>query len=129
MIDPISDMLTRIRNAQAVNKETVELPFSRMKYAIAKILERKGFVKAVDFKGKKTRKLIELKLKYEEGAPRISGVKRISKPGQRIYQPANEIKRVRGGYGVTIISTSKGIMTNEDAKKSNVGGEVLCEVW
>ena len=129
MVDPIADMLNRVVNAQAVQKETVVLPFSQIKYAIAKILEKRRFVKHVDFKGKRTRKVIEINLRYQEGEPRITGVKRISKPGQRRYASSQEIKRVRNGQGIAVISTSKGLMTDQDARKENVGGEILCEIW
>jgi len=128
-MDPISDMLTIIRNAQAVRKETVNVPFSNLKYEIAKVLEKEGFLKKVGKQGKKTRKKIEIILKYDSGAPVISGLKRISKPGQRIYKKRREIKRVKGGYGKTIISTSKGLMTDREAKKQKLGGEIICEIW
>jgi small subunit ribosomal protein S8 len=129
MMDPISDMLTSIKNAQAVFKETVEIPFSNLKYEIAKILEKEKFIEKVEKKGKKTKRIIEITLKYQDKAPAISGLKRISKPGQRIYLPAKKIKRVKGGYGIAIISTSKGLMTNKEARKKKLGGEVLCEIW
>ncbi|MBI2098313.1 MAG: 30S ribosomal protein S8 [Candidatus Wildermuthbacteria bacterium] len=129
MQDPIADMLNRLVNAQAVKKETVEVPFSQIKYAIAKILESKGFVKSVEFKGKRTKKLIEIALLYPEGFPRIEGVKRISKPGQRVYAPTQKIRRIRSGKGIAIISTSKGLMTNQEAQKQKVGGEILCEIY
>ncbi len=129
MTDPITDMLNRIRNAQAVGKETVEIPFSNLKYEIAQILEKEGFVEKVEKRGKKSRKFIELTLKYENGLPAISGLKRVSKPGQRIYLPYGKLKPVKGGYGISIISTSKGLMTNKGARKNKLGGEVLCEIW
>jgi small subunit ribosomal protein S8 len=129
MTDPIADMLNRIKNAQAVRKETVEIPFSRMKYAIAKVLERKGFVKNVEFRGKKTKKIIEVELRYKDDTPLVLGVRRASKPGQRRYVAAKEIRRVKGGYGIVILSTSKGIMAGEEARKEGVGGEVLGEIW
>jgi small subunit ribosomal protein S8 len=129
MTDPIADMLNRIRNAQAVGNPTVEVPFSQMKYSIAKILEHEKFVKNIELKGRKPRKVIEITLRYQDGSPRILGVKRVSRPGQRIYAPAANIKRVRGGRGIAIFSTSKGLMNDRDAKKEYVGGEVLCEVW
>jgi small subunit ribosomal protein S8 len=128
-MDPISDMLTAIKNAQAVKKETVEVPFSNLKFEIAKILEKNGFVEKVGKKGVKKKKVIEIKLKYENGLPAISGLKRISKPGQRIYLPVKKIRKVKGGYGIAIISTSKGVMTDKEARKLKVGGEILCEVW
>jgi len=129
MTDPIADMLNRIKNAQAVQKETVEIPFSRMKYAIAKVLERKGFIKSVEFRGKKTKKIIEVELRYKDATPLVLGVRRVSKPGQRKYVSASKIRRVRGGYGIVILSTSKGIMAGEEARKEGVGGEVLGEIW
>ena len=129
MVDPIADMLNRMVNAQAVQKETVVLPFSQIKYAIAKILEQRRFVKHVDFKGKRTRKVIEINLRYQDGEPRITGVRRISRPGQRHYTSSQEIRRVRNGQGIAVISTSKGLMTDQDARKEKVGGEVLCEIW
>jgi len=129
MVDPITDMLNRIRNAQAVLKETVEVPFSNLKYEIAKILEKNGFIEKVEKKGKKTKKIIEITLKYDNKIPAISGLKRISKPGQTIYLGHRKIKRVKGGYGIAIISTSKGLMTDKEARKQKLGGEVICEVW
>jgi len=130
-MDPITDMLNRIRNAQAVLRPQVEVPWSYLKYEIAQILEKKGFIEKAVKTGKKEKKSIEITLKYgggnKEGA--ISGLRRISKPGQRIYLPARAIKKVKGGYGLAIISTSKGLMTGQEAKKQKLGGEVLCEVW
>jgi len=128
-MDPITDMLNRIRNAQAILHPTVEAPFSNLKYEIAKILEKQGFIEKVEKKGKKAKKIIEITLKYTDKTPAISGLRRISKPGQRIYQNYQEVKRVKGGYGIAIISTSKGLMTDKEARKQKIGGEVLCEVW
>jgi len=127
-MDPIADMLTSIRNSQAVLKETVKVPFSNLKYEIAQILKKKGFVKEVEKKGK-TKKIIEITLKYEGKTPVISSLKRISKPGQRIYLSFKEIKSVRDGYGIAIISTSKGLLTDKEARKQKIGGEVICEIW
>jgi len=129
MTDPITDMLNRIRNAQAVNHPTVDIPFSKIKFQIAQILAREGFVEKVEKKGRKTRKIIRITLKYIDGIPFISGLKRISKPGQRIYLSKGKIKKVKGGYGIAIISTSKGLMTDKEARKAKIGGEVICEVW
>jgi small subunit ribosomal protein S8 len=126
---PIADMLNRIRNAQAVQKETVEVPFSNMNLEIAKILEKNDFVGKAEKKGKKTKKIIEIALKYDGKDPAVSGLKVISKPGQRIYVQSKNIKNVRGGYGISIVSTSKGLMTNKEARKQKVGGELICEVW
>jgi small subunit ribosomal protein S8 len=128
-MDPISDMLTSIKNAQAVHHPTVEVPFSNLKYEIAKILEKEKFIEKVEKKGKKAKKIIEITLKYQDKVPAISGLKRISKPGQRIYQKVKKIKRVKGGYGIAIISTSKGLMTDKEARKQKLGGEVICEIW
>jgi len=129
MTDPITDFLNRIRNAQAVLKPEVFVPFSNLKYEIAKILEKKGFVEKVEKKGRKTKRIIEITLKYQEKIPAISGLTRISKPGQRIYVRAKKIKKVKGGYGFSIISTPKGLMTDKEARKQKLGGEVICEVW
>jgi small subunit ribosomal protein S8 len=136
MTDPITDMLNRISNAQAVLHPTVEIPFSNLKYEIAKILEKEGFIKKVEKKGKTAKKTFEIVLKYEKeiGGEKktksvIVGLKRISKPGQRIYVQNRNIRQVRTGYGMSIISTPKGLMTNKEARKQKMGGEVICEVW
>ena len=129
MTDPIADILNQIRNAQIIFHPEVKVPFSKLKYGIAKILEREKFVGKVDKTGKKTLKIIKINLKYEDGKPAISSLKRISKPGQRVYVPVNKIRKVGGGYGISIISTPKGLMTNREARKQKVGGEVLCEIW
>jgi small subunit ribosomal protein S8 len=128
-MDPLTDILNRIRNAQAVLHPLVSVPFSNLKYEIAKILEKQGFVEKIEKKGKKTKKIIEITLRYADKTPAISGLRRISKPGQRIYQSHQEIKKVKGGYGLAIISTSKGLMTDKEARKQKIGGEVLFEVW
>jgi small subunit ribosomal protein S8 len=128
-MDPIGDMLTAILNAQKVKKETLKIPFSKIKLEIAKILKREGYIEEFEEKGR-YKKSILIHLKYdEEGKPGISGAKKISKPGQRIYKGYLEIKRVKGGYGIAIISTSKGLMTDKEARKKKIGGEVICEVW
>jgi small subunit ribosomal protein S8 len=129
MTDPISDMLNRIRNAQAVFHPTVEIPFSNLKYEIAKILAKSGFIEKVEKKGRKVKKNIEITLKYEDKIPAISGIKRISKPGQRIYSDFRKIRKVKGGYGIAIISTSKGLMTDKEARRQKLGGEILFEIW
>lgn len=130
--DPISDMLVRIKNAQAVGHSEVSIPFSKMKFAIANILKEAGYISAVDRKAKKAKKsehdYLVLTLKYEDG-PALSGVKIISKPSRRMYVKANEIKPVRSGYGLAIISTSKGIMNSREAQKQRLGGEIICEIW
>ncbi|TSC75773.1 MAG: small subunit ribosomal protein S8 [Parcubacteria group bacterium Gr01-1014_30] len=129
-MDPVADMLTSIRNAQAAKKESLSIPFSKLKYDIAKIIEKKGFVEKVETERKKVRKTLKITLKYgDSGEPGIFGLKRISKPGQRIYKGFGEIKRVKGGHGIAIISTSKGLMTDKEARKQRLGGEEICEVW
>ncbi len=129
MNDPISNMLTSIRNALACQHSRVAVPFSNLKYEIAKILEREGFIERVEKRGRIKKNLI-LTLKYsEDGVPAILGLKRISKPAQRIYKSSKEIKKVKGGYGIAIISTSKGLMTDREARKQKIGGEVICEIW
>ena len=127
--DPIGDMITRIRNAQMVKKETVDIPYSKIKYSIAQILERRGFVRGVELKGRTIKRVIELKLKYKDGKARVTGIKKISKPGQRMYSPVSKLHRVKGGTGIAILSTSKGLMSDVDARKENLGGEVIFQVW
>jgi len=129
MTDPIADMLNRIRNAQAVGLPTVVIPFSKIKNEIADILEKSGFVGKSDSKGRKTKKDIELTLNYKDGIGAISGLKRISKPGQRIYLPLAKIKKVKEGFGISIVSTSRGIMTGKEAWRQKLGGEIICEIW
>jgi len=129
-MDSIADMLTRIRNALAVKKETVVIPYSRLKMEIAKIFVKEKLVKEAEPKGKKSKKIIEIVLAYKEnGKPAITHLKRISKSSQRIYSPVKNLKSLRGGTDLRIISTPKGILTDREAKKEKVGGEVLCEVW
>jgi small subunit ribosomal protein S8 len=128
MTDPISDMLTRIRNANQALLPVVELPHSKIKEGIAKILKKEGYVSEVGVEGK-IKKTIKMKLKYEGRKGVIEGLRRVSTPGLRRYTGSTEIPRVRGGLGVSIISTSEGIMTGNDARKKNIGGEVLCYIW
>ena len=128
--DPITDMLNRIRNAQAVRHATVEIPHSKLKERIAGIFLKKKFVEKVEIKKIKNQKIIRIHLKYEaSGVPFISGLKRISKPSQRIYKKAKDIKKVKDGYGLGVISTPKGLMTDDEARKNKMGGEVLYEIW
>ena len=136
MTDPIGDMLTRIRNAQAVKKSEVVLPMSKIKFAIAQILEKEGMLSKVEIEeggvGNKNDKFkkIKLVLKYKKsGKSFISSIKRISKPGLRIYVKKDELPRVLNNFGIAIISTPKGVMTNKVARKKGLGGEVLCEVY
>ena len=129
MVDPISDMLIRIKNAQAVSHQTVNVPFSKIKFNLAKVLEKEGLIETITTRGRKIKKVIEIKLKYEKGQPIFREIKRISKPGQRIYLKKCQVRAVRQGYGLAIISTSQGLMTNSQAKKKGLGGEILCEIW
>lgn len=127
MNDPISDMLTRIRNANRALLPVVEMPYSKMKESIANILKKEGYISEVTAEGQ-PRKL-KLKLKYQGKQSVIEGLRRVSSPGLRRYVGAREIPRVRGGLGVTVMSTSEGIMTGIQARKKNLGGEVVCYVW
>jgi small subunit ribosomal protein S8 len=127
--DPVADMLTRLRNAQLVGQKTVELPFSKFKLELAKIIKREGFIEEAAKRGKKNKKLLEIVLKYQDKTPVISEIKRISKPGRRVYVSSKSIKPVKQGFGIMIISTSRGLMTDKDARKQKLGGEVICEIW
>ena len=129
--DPIADMLTRIRNAQVAKHDAVVLPASNTKKAIAKILLAEGFVKSVDYLDDGPQGNIKIVLKYVNGKqqPVIAGLKRISKPGLRVYARSEELPKVLGGLGVAIISTSKGVMTDKEARKQMIGGEVLAYIW
>jgi small subunit ribosomal protein S8 len=128
MSDPISDMLTRIRNAGAAQLPTVELPHSRIKESVAKILKAEGYVTDVAVEGE-TKKKLKIRLKFNGKKSVIEGLKRISTPGLRRYVGATEIPRVRGGLGVAIVSTSEGLLTDNQARKKNLGGELLCYIW
>ena len=128
--DPIADMLTRVRNASAARHREVVLPASRVKADIARILVEEGFIASAETRTDDGHEQLVLTLKYVEGrTPVVSGLKRISKPGLRVYARKTEIPRVLGGLGVAILSTSHGIMTGQQARKMNLGGEVLCYVW
>ncbi len=129
MNDPIADMLTRIRNAQAVKLEEVFVPFSKIKKRMAEILKAEGYL--ADFEeqeGQRGPKL-RLLLKYEQGKGIIDTLERISKPGRRVYRRATELPKVLQGLGISIISTSKGLMTDREAKKQKLGGEIICKIW
>ena len=127
--DPIADMLTRIRNAIIARHESVIIPASKEKIAIAKVLREEGFIKDYSVVRGKPERVIKLSLKYVEHTPALLGLERVSKPGLRVYVGKGEIPRVYGGLGVSILSTSKGIMTGKDAWKKGMGGELLCYVW
>ena len=128
--DPIADLLTRIRNALVSKKEIVEIPASNVKKAIAQILLGEGFIKDVEYIEESVQGVIKITLKYGPKKEKvISGLKRISKPGLRIYAPVEDLPKVLGGLGIAVISTSKGIMTDKLARQSNLGGEVLAFIW
>lgn len=127
--DPISDFLTRLRNAQAVGHETMTVPGSKLKLAIARILEREGFVGSVKESMAGPKKTLEVSLKYNEKEPAIRAVKRVSTPGRRVYRGADDLPTVLSNQGIAIISTSAGVMTNREARKRRLGGEILCEIY
>lgn len=127
--DPIADMLTRLRNAQLARHKTVRMPRSKMKFAIAKILEAEGFVDGVREVSDGPFPEIEMTLKYKGRAPHIREMKRVSKPGRRIYTKAKDLPRVYSDIGIAIVSTPNGVMTNKDARRQRLGGEVLCTIF
>ncbi|HIS00041.1 MAG TPA: 30S ribosomal protein S8 [Candidatus Excrementavichristensenella intestinipullorum] len=130
MNDPIADMLTRIRNAQVARHDTVNMPASNMKKAIAKILLEEGYIKSFDLVDDGVQGQIKVALKYAQGKqPVIKGLKRISKPGLRVYAKSDELPKVLGGLGIAIISTSKGVMSDKQARLAGIGGEVLAYIW
>jgi small subunit ribosomal protein S8 len=130
MTDPIADMLTRIRNALVVKMETVEMPASNIKKAIGDIRVQEGYIKSITKVEDGKQGVLKIKLKYAPGKERvITGLKRISKPGLRVYAKKDEIPKVLGGLGIAILSTSKGVMTDKQARKEGLGGEVLCYIW
>ena len=127
--DPISDFLTRIRNAQAARHDTMTVPGSRIKRAIAEILKREGYLENVEELSDGVRKTLVLTLKYAGKIPAIRSIQRVSTPGRRVYRGSKELPRVLSGQGIVILSTSAGLMTNKDARRRKLGGEVLCEVY
>ena len=128
--DTIGDFIIRLKNAGAVKKESISVPFSSLKLAVAEKLRDAGFVASIDKKGKKVRKTLDVVLKYDhDGIHVIHGVKRISKPGRRMYRSVSGIMPVRYGHGTLVLSTPKGILTGKEARKENVGGEALFEIW
>ncbi|MCM3741033.1 30S ribosomal protein S8 [Oceanobacillus luteolus] len=130
MTDPIADMLTRIRNANTVKHEKLELPASKMKREIADILKREGFVKDYEYIEDNKQGVLRIFLKYGKNEEKvITGIKRISKPGLRVYAKADEVPRVLNGLGIAIVSTSKGVLSDKEARSQQVGGEVLAYVW
>lgn len=127
--DPVGDLLAQIKNASMAGIQTIELPHSRMKMEVAKLLSKEGYVGTVSKKGEEPKSKIRIDIKYLAGAPVITGVKRMSKPGLRLYVNRHEIPMVVGGMGLAVLSTPQGIMTGRDAKKKNIGGEILCTIW
>jgi len=123
--DPIADMLTRIRNGYLAKKKKVIVPFSVLKERLAKILAREGFLKEV----KREERELVLQLKYQGGQPAVRKIKRISKPGRRIYKKVRDLKSIQSGLGISIISSPRGLITDKEARKKHLGGEVICEVW
>ncbi len=128
--DPIADMLTRIRNANTALHPETRMPSSKLKEQVARILSEEGFIDGYKVEDARVGKELTVTLRYnKERQPILSGIKRISKPGLRVYSGTSDVPRVRGGIGISIVSTSDGVMTDREARKRNVGGEVLCEVW
>ncbi len=128
--DPISDLLTRLRNGMRAGHERVDMPSSRLKEAVLKVLEEEGFVASFRKVQEAGRPILRVGLKYDhEGEPIVSGLERVSRPGRRVYAKADAIPQVLGGLGVSIVSTSKGIVTDKAARQSRLGGEVLCNIW
>ena len=127
--DPIADMLTRIRNAIMANHGSVLVASSKMKLSIVRILKEEGFIERYEVLKGKPQPMIKVHLKYTDEQPRILGLERVSKPGLRVYAEGHEVPRVYGGLGIAVLSTSKGIMTGQEAWKRRVGGEILCYVW
>lgn len=129
LTDPIADMLTRIRNAVRIRAEKVDMPASKMKHEIAKILKEEGFIRGYKILRYKKQGVLRLNLKYVEGGSVLSGLRRVSRPGRRVYAGKDKLPRVMGGIGVAVLTTSTGIMSDRQCRQQNVGGEVLCYVW
>ncbi len=127
--DPIGDMIARVKNAQSRNHKKVELPSSNFKVKIAEILKNEGFVKDFKVNSEKNKNLLSLELKYHSGNPVINTFERVSKPGRRIFSSANGLPKINNGLGIAIVSTPKGVMTDLDARKQRVGGEIICKVF
>jgi len=130
MTDPISDLLTRIRNATTVRHDRTDIPASKMKLEVAKILKQEGFIRTFKVLEEGPQGLIRIYLKYaEDGEPAIHGLRRVSRPGRRVYRGVEDLPKVRNGLGVAVVSTNRGVLTDEQARSLRVGGEVLCEIW
>jgi len=130
-MDPIADMICSINNAQAVGKKQIAIyPYSNFKYSILELLKKEGLIENLDKKGRLSLRKIIVDLKYNaDGEPMIAKIKKVSKQGQRIFSTHNELKPVKSGHGISVVSTSKGLMTNKEARKAKMGGEVICEIW
>jgi len=129
MTDPISDMLTRIRNAMIAGHDSLQFPASRVKQKIAEILKQEGYIDDFDRQDEGPQGKLSIKLRWHAGQPAIEGLKRVSRPGQRCYARSAEIPKVRNGLGIMIVSTSKGMMTDRAARKAGIGGELVCSIW
>lgn len=128
--DPLGDMLTRIRNGQAARKDSVLSPASRLRLNVLEVLQREGYIRGFTQEGSESGPAtVRIELKYFEGQPAIRELKRVSKPGRRVYSGARELPRVKNGLGITIVSTPRGVLSDDEARKENVGGEVLCQVF
>ncbi|OGF52313.1 30S ribosomal protein S8 [Candidatus Giovannonibacteria bacterium RIFCSPLOWO2_02_FULL_43_11b] len=130
IMDPISDMLIRIKNASLVAKEIVLVPHSKIKQEIANLMKEKGYLSSVEVRGRKSRKVLELAPVYgADGEAKLHDIKKISKPSKRVYKKSAELRPIKKGFGFSIVSTSKGLKTDESARREKVGGEILCEIW
>ncbi len=130
MTDPIADLITRIKNAYLARQEAVSIPHSKLKQELAKLLEQAGYIKTLTItEAISGRKILKAQLKYHGKYPTLNGFERLSKPGRRLYASAKDLKPVLSGQGLTILSTSRGLMIDRDAKKTNTGGELLCKIW
>ena len=129
MQDPVSDMLTRIRNSQARGKQSVSMPSSKLKANIAQVLQDEGYISGFDVQAEDNKPVLSIELKYFNGKPVIETLKRVSRPGLRIYKASGELPEVNGGLGVSIVSTSKGLMTDRAARAAGIGGEIVCSVF
>ncbi len=127
--DPIGDLIIRLKNANAAGNVQTTLPYSKLRLAIAEILEREGYIGAIEKQGKKVKRSLSVTLLSENGKPKIQGVRRVSKPGRRMYKKASELRPVKYGYGTLVLSTPKGLLTDKEARKEKVGGETLFEIW
>jgi small subunit ribosomal protein S8 len=129
MTDPIADFLIRIKNALRAHHDIVELPYSKMRHSLGEILVKEGYLTKIEQVTTGTFPTLKVELKYNNRVAVVNDVKRISKPGRRVYAPANKIPRALGGYGITILSTNEGLLSDKEARKRKVGGELLCQVW